>query len=86
MYRHYNEYHCATHDCPVIFLIVGILNVLAAEMSWQVAPGAVAQINRYFDLLQTLGEGHPIFGKDYLVWRIPMDDSSEGEIIQMNTE
>jgi hypothetical protein len=84
MYRHYNEYHCSTNDCPVIFLIVGILNVMAADMSWRVAPGAVAQINRYFDLLRALGTDHPIYGKDYLVWSIPIDDSSEGQITQMN--
>jgi hypothetical protein len=63
---------------------VGILNVMAADMSWRVAPGAVAQINRYFDLLRALGTDHPIYGKDYLVWSIPIDDSSEGQITQMN--
>ena len=84
MYRHYNEYHCSTHDCPVIFLVLGLLNVLAPDQSWRVAPGAVAQITRYFDVGRILGAGHPKYGKDYMVWSIPFDNSSDGEIVQMN--
>jgi len=86
MYRHYNEYHCNECDCPILFFMTGICNVLTRAFSYPRSIGAISDIRPYFDISRILGDEHPKFSRSYLVWSIPLDNSSSGEITVVNEQ
>ncbi|MCP4367858.1 MAG: hypothetical protein GY797_07065 [Deltaproteobacteria bacterium] len=84
MYRHYNEYHCNTFEYPILFFMNAICNVLTQDMAFPVSIGAETEIRRYFDISRILGDGHPKNSPSYLVWTIPFDNSTAGEVKVIN--
>lgn len=86
MYRHYNEYHCNECDYPILFFMTGICDMLTREFSYPRSIGARSDILPYFDIARILGDEHPKFSPSYLVWSIPLDNSSSGEITVVNEQ
>jgi len=81
MYRTYNEYHCHEFEYPVLFLINAIIQVLMRDFHYPVSYGLATGITQYFDLGKLLGLEHPKHSPTYMVWSIPFDNSTSGEII-----
>jgi len=86
MYRHYNEYHCNEFEYPILFFMNGLCSVLTQSLAFSRSISARTEILRYFDIARILGEEHPKHSPSYLVWSIPLDGSSSGEIKAMNED
>ncbi len=84
MYRHFNEYHCNAFEFPCLFLMNGISNAIANALSIPSSIHVLSDIGSYFDISRILGKEHPKYDRSYLVWSIPIDNSSPGKITAMN--
>lgn len=84
MYRHYNKYHCNEFDYPALFMMNAICDVLAKDLSFSTSIGATS-IVKYFDISRILGKEHPKYAPSYLIWSIPIDNSTAGEITSPNS-
>lgn len=80
MVRHFNEYHCGELEYPVVFLVNGLLNVSSLDLSFRSLPNTVTGVTSYFDLGRILGIDHPRNSPSYLLWSIPIEGGSPGEI------
>lgn len=84
MYRQFNEYHCNEFEYPVLFLINAMARTFDQDLAFSVSYGGTTALSRYFDLGRILGNQHPRHAPDYLLWTIPIDNSSVGEVRAMN--
>lgn len=83
MFRHFNEYHCVPFSYPVLFLTVALMGTLSGDLASPVSFYAETNLMPYFDIGRMLGSEHPQFSAPYLVWSIPLDSNSAGDIITL---